>query len=246
MNMVFMKGFLMKMNKLTVACALFCAILAHGSVASAYSFKESKPSKNVDDSYVRGFVKSMNNRNVTYDGDRLVIYASPSILLTIVCSAIGIIGTGSGVFLTALSMTPSNRNVTASDRFLVGFLGVALAALGGVGLYAGIDGIKKLVTDVPYLTFDALGLTVYDKRALLWSSVQSVSVSQRIVSYYTSQRVTDSMSISMPHQEVVNELSFRDIYANDLLTISSDEHMLPIMIENVEAVAKYYHKKYGN
>lgn len=236
----------MKKNILIVSLVLICAFVFNNSVVSASVFKESKPTRITDDSYIRGFVKSMHTRNVTYDGESLIIYASQSILLTILYSALGVIGTGSGVFLTALSITPSNGNVTASDRFLVGFLGVALAALGGVGLYAGIDGIKKLVTDVPYLTFDALGLTVYDKRVLLWSSVQSVSVSQRAVSYYTSHKVTDSMSISTPHQEVVNELTFKDVYANGLLTISSNEYMLPITIENVEAVAKYYHKKYGN
>jgi hypothetical protein len=199
----------------------------------------------INDPFIQKFVKDWQNDNIKYQNGRLFLCADPAydwIVLKALCViACGIVS----VCCLMVSLTQcrhdsrknfdddlDNRNMGLMGLFVFGYLFIKM--------------ISKLQADsywkryyVPYITFDAHGLSLCNERVLYWKDVHFVNYCPSVTYDY------EGGSVTKLHTADVKRVMLRDELGQILFSLPVNDRFLPISIDQFYKLVKYYAIMYG-
>lgn len=241
------------------ACVMF---LQARDVDSVQDLKECRK-------FIEGFVEDANSSHVEYvKGDgRLTLYSHPSAmqdlfnaLKTMIVFPVGALCLGAGIWgLDGLLSDDWNHlNARAREKRVKIFFGLIGFCVFGAGclLYSVADWIfilKHIVTRnmyIPYLTLDSKGLKRFDKYVLKWEDVDSVTYNFSDKTYTTkTEQKTLFTSQKYATYETHHQMTYYVYYVNKfgktLISLSSDDELLPVSYEDTKALISCYLNMYG-
>lgn len=215
-----------------------CSTLCVGNCSMGSGTGPVKPTSVVDDEFVETCLRMMHNKDVFYDneGGKLILYAHPKLVRTALWVLASITNVGLGVLtLKGALLSPHLKG----HRALFACIGALLTALGGGAGYLSYDRIKKHFNNIPYLTFDAEGLWVFDVLKFRWNQLEFIEI-ETSKSYYRQGEI-----VARPVEET-KSVQFRDGQAHSIFLLSTKDDMLPVPVDSIVAFAKHYQMKYGN
>jgi hypothetical protein len=232
-------------KQLTLAFVLCSVCMVHAGDSQVADVKQDSLALSTasDDAFAREFVSRVGGECASYDGKQLILYASPSAILTIFIGEMGIAGLALGGEWIRSALPQDDKKdsqsmcysckTTVADRIITGSIGVFMATAGAWACKSCIERVIKHLRHVPYFTLNAEGLRLYDRLAFKWDEVTTIDRTSGIVQ----------------GKDVINMVQFKNKYGSSLLDVVADKYNLvdqaAISMGHFFAIATQYHEKYG-
>lgn len=207
-----------------------------GLVFTVFCFNLNAGKLSSVDQYVASFVAEKQEGVVEYDAelDKLTFISKPVLSSYATLSTIAGISFAFAASSFYFSLRNSSMRGTKAVKIADGILGSLFAVI-GISLTAKVISLlTKRLNRTPCFILDSKGIySLKDKDKVAWNSVKNFEI----------ERITTLNGFR--EASVDRKLHFLDAYKGSLLTVSSNDSLLPVSFDCFCALVEHYFEKYA-